>query len=153
MIAPRAPASRTIAGLFVSAFTSATLLPGTSEGVLAGLLAAGLVPVLSAVAVASVGNVLGSCVNWWLGMQAARMAPAQPGHESSRRLDRARAWYNRYGYWSLLASWVPIVGDPLTLVAGAMREPFWRFLAIVTLAKSGRYAALAAGLVASGLHG
>ena len=83
----------------------------------------------------------------------ARMAPAQPGHESSRRLDRARAWYNRYGYWSLLASWVPIVGDPLTLVAGAMREPFWRFLAIVTLAKSGRYAALAAGLVASGLHG
>ena len=138
--------------LFLSAFIAATVLPFYSEAFLYVLLQSApsaLWPVL----IATAGNVLGSCVNWWLGMQAARMAPAQPGHESSRRLDRARAWYNRYGYWSLLASWVPIVGDPLTLVAGAMREPFWRFLAIVTLAKSGRYAALAAGLVASGLHG
>lgn len=137
-----------LAGMFVSAFTSATLLPGTSEGVLAGLLAAGLAPALLIVAVASVGNVLGSCVNWWLGMQAERLAQAQTAGGAPSRLDRARAWYGRYGYWSLVASWLPVIGDPLTLVAGAMREPFWRFLAIVSLAKSARYIAVAAGVSA-----
>ncbi|MFP1631615.1 YqaA family protein [Zhengella sp. ZM62] len=137
-----------LAGMFISAFTSATLLPGTSEGVLAALLAAGLVPVLTVVAVASAGNVLGSCVNWWLGRQAGRLAQVQPAGGAPSRLERAQAWYGRYGYWSLLASWVPVVGDPLTLVAGAMREPFWRFLAIVSLAKSARYIAVAAGVSA-----
>lgn len=147
-------AASLLAGLFLSAFTSATLLPGTSEAVLAGLVAAGSAPLLALVLVASVGNVLGSCVNWWLGKQAVRFgAKATGGDTPSARVARAQAFYHRYGYWSLLASWVPVIGDPLTVIAGLMREPFWRFVAIVAIAKTGRYAVLAAGLAAAGLQG
>ena len=61
-----------------------------------------------------------------------------------RACHRPTTWPNaRYGRWSLLFSWLPLVGDPLTLVAGVMREPWWRFLLLVGLAKSGRYAVLA----------
>lgn len=65
------------------------------------------------------------------------------------QLDRARRWYQRYGKWSLLFSWVPVVGDPLTIVAGAMREPLPVFLGLVTIAKVGRYLALAAVVLAA----
>ncbi|KTC44128.1 hypothetical protein AO269_13215 [Pseudomonas putida] len=63
---------------------------------------------------------------------------------SEAKLAKAQQSYLRYGHWSLLLSWVPIIGDPLTVVAGVMREPFWRFLLIVTLAKGMRYLVLAA---------
>ena len=63
-------------------------------------------------------------------------------HRLSHCLEQARQFYRRYGRWSLLLSWVPVIGDPLTVVAGVMREPWWSFLAIVTLAKAGRYLAL-----------
>ena len=58
---------------------------------------------------------------------------------SQAQMDRGTGWYSRWGHWSLLASWVPVIGDPRTLVAGVLREPFWRFALIVTLAKGGRY--------------
>ncbi|MFS9605283.1 YqaA family protein, partial [Klebsiella pneumoniae] len=63
---------------------------------------------------------------------------------SDKQMDKARGHYARWGHWTLLLSWVPIIGDPLTLVAGVMREPLWRFLLLVTLAKSVRYGVLAA---------
>ncbi|WP_037150447.1 membrane protein, partial [Rhizobium freirei] len=58
--------------------------------------------------------------------------------------DRARAWYRKFGKWSLLGSWLPIVGDPITVVAGVLREPLPTFLLLVTIAKVGRYIVLAA---------
>jgi len=63
---------------------------------------------------------------------------------NARQLDKARRHYERWGHWTLLLSWVPIIGDPLTLIAGVMREPLWRFLLLVTLAKGVRYGVLAA---------
>ena len=63
---------------------------------------------------------------------------------SAQKLDKARQFYLRYGRWSLLLSWVPIIGDPLTMIAGVMREPLWRFVLIVTLAKGARYLLLTA---------
>ncbi|MBZ0161578.1 MAG: DedA family protein [Notoacmeibacter sp.] len=137
-----------IAGLFASAFTSATLLPGSSEAVLLGLAAAGVAPTALLVAVASFGNVLGSCVNWLMGRSGARFIGKRWFPASPRQLDRASRWYARYGRWSLLASWVPVIGDPITVVAGVLREPFWRFVLIVGLAKTGRYLALALGFMA-----
>ncbi|MCU1747853.1 YqaA family protein [Pseudomonas sp. 6D_7.1_Bac1] len=130
-------------GLFFAAFGAATLLPLQSEAVLVGLLLNGQYWLWLLLAVATVGNVLGSLVNWWLGrgierFKARRWFPVSPEH-----LEKARVRYQRYGHWSLLLSWVPIIGDPLTLVAGMMREPMGRFLLIVTLAKSARYGVLA----------
>ncbi|MHA6492360.1 YqaA family protein [Pseudomonas borbori] len=131
-------------GLFFSALGAATLLPLQSETVLVALLLSEAYPIAALLAVASVGNVLGSLLNWLLGRSLERFRDKPWFPVSERRLLQAQGWYGRYGCWSLLLSWLPIVGDPLTLVAGIMREPWWRFLLIVGIAKTARYLALAA---------
>ncbi|MEL6921336.1 MAG: YqaA family protein [Pseudomonadota bacterium] len=130
-------------GLAVSAFTSATLLPGTSEPALAFLVITGEWHAVILVAVASAANVAGSAVNWALGRGANRFRDTRIWPVSAKHQAAAESWYARYGWVSLLASWVPIVGDPLTLVAGVMREPLGRFLIVVGLAKTTRYAVVA----------
>ena len=130
-------------GLFFAAFGAATLLPMQSEAVLVGLLISGHYSLWVLLTIATAGNVLGSGVNWWLGRSVERFKDRRWFPVSPRHLEKARTHYQRWGHWSLLLSWVPIIGDPLTLVAGAMREPFWRFLLIVTVAKGARYAVLA----------
>lgn len=127
--------------LFAMAFGAATILPLQSEAMLVGLLLADYPP-LPVVAVASAGNVLGSIVNWIIGRQIERFGGRRWFPVSRARLDRARGWYRRYGRWSLLLSWVPVIGDPLTVVAGVMKEPLPIFVLLVTIAKMGRYLAL-----------
>ncbi|MGF6488553.1 YqaA family protein [Pseudomonas frederiksbergensis] len=130
-------------GLFLVAFGAATLLPLQSEAVLVGLLLSNQDWLWSLLAVATLGNVLGSLLNWWLGRGIERFRERRWFPVSPRHLEQAQKHYQRYGHWSLLLSWVPIIGDPLTLVAGVMREPLGRFLVIVTLAKGARYGVLA----------
>ncbi|MBF6039031.1 DedA family protein [Pseudomonas sp. P154a] len=130
-------------GLFLAAFGAATLLPLQSEAVLVGLLLSDRYWLWSLLAIATLGNVLGSLVNWWLGRSIERFRDRRWFPVSPRHLEQARQHYQRYGHWSLLLSWVPIIGDPLTLVAGVMREPLGRFLLMVTLAKAARYGVLA----------
>ena len=129
--------------LFLAAFLAATIVPAQSEAVLVGLILADKQPLLLLLLVATAGNVLGSVVNWLLGrfIEHFRDRPWFP--VSPEKLARAEAWYRRFGVWSLLLSWVPIIGDPLTVVAGVLKTPFLTFLALVTLAKAGRYIALA----------
>lgn len=131
-------------GLFLAAFGAASLLPLQSEAALVGLLLAKAYPTWALLAVATAGNVLGSLLNWLLGRYLEHWRHRRWFPVSDRQLARAQRWYRRYGHWSLLLSWLPIIGDPLTLVAGVMRESPWRFLLMVTLAKGGRYLALAA---------
>ncbi|HBZ94502.1 MAG TPA: hypothetical protein DEO91_12650 [Pseudomonas sp.] len=131
-------------GLFLSAFGAATLLPLQSEAVLVALLLAGQQPLWALLLTATLGNVLGSWVNWLLGRSIEHYRERRWFPVSPARLQQAQAWYARYGRWSLLLSWMPVIGDPLTLVAGVMRERLWIFLLIVTLAKASRYAVLAA---------
>lgn len=131
-------------GLFVTAFVAATILPMQSEAALVGLVLTDAYPVWTLVTVASLGNVLGSVANWLLGrgverFKSRRWFPVKPA-----ALERAQNWYRRYGKWSLLLSWAPIIGDPLTVVAGVLREPFPIFLLLVTFAKVGRYVVLTA---------
>lgn len=132
-----------LTGLFLAAFVAATLLPAQSEAVLLALLFAGGHPVWLLLFVATVGNVLGSVVNWVMGRFLMRFSGHRLFPFSSGQIDRARNWYGRRGWISLFGSWLPVVGDPLTLAAGMMREPLWRFLLVVTLAKGGRYLILA----------
>jgi membrane protein YqaA with SNARE-associated domain len=133
-----------IAGLFLAALAAATILPMQSEAVLVGLLVSGAYPVWLLVMVASLGNVLGSVVNWLIGRGIERYRDRRWFPVSPAALDRAQGWYRRYGKWSLLLSWAPVVGDPLTVVAGLAREPFPIFLILVAIAKAGRYLVLAA---------
>ena len=132
------------ASLFAAALIAATILPAQSEALLVGLLLLGAQPAWLLVGVASVGNVLGSAVNWMLGRGVARFSDRRWFPVGPKALERAEGWYRRWGKWSLLLSWVPIVGDPITVAAGVLREPFAIFLLLVALAKTGRYVVLAA---------
>lgn len=126
--------------LFGSAFLSATLLPGSSEAVLLGLLASGTGQPALLVTAASLGNIAGAVVNWGMGRYFLlfKDRPWFPIKDATNA--RAQAWFARYGIWSLLLSWVPIIGDPLTLVAGIMRVSIGQFLIFVAVGKVLRYA-------------
>jgi membrane protein YqaA with SNARE-associated domain len=130
-------------GLFLAALLAATILPMQSEAVLVGLILGGAQPLAMLLAVASLGNVLGSVVNYALGRGVERYADRRWFPASPAALARARGHYERWGHWSLLLSWAPVIGDPLTVMAGLLREPLWRFLVLVTIAKVGRYLVLA----------
>ncbi len=132
-----------LAGLFLAAFLAATLLPAQSEAVLVGLLLKGDVAPWLLVAAASLGNVLGAVVNWLLGRFIERFRHRRWFPVTDAQLGRAQRWYRRFGRWSLLFSWLPIIGDPLTVVAGALREPLWSFVLLVAIGKVARYVALA----------
>lgn len=136
--------------LFAASFVAATILPAQSELVLSGLILAHRAPVWALVAVASLGNVGGSIANYWLGRGLARFEQAKWFPVKRADLDRAEAFYRKWGRWSLLLSFAPIIGDPLTVVAGALREKFWVFVALVTLSKVGRYIALAWAVQSAG---
>nr|WP_281169747.1 YqaA family protein [Thiomicrospira pelophila] len=129
-------------GLFLSALIAASLLPLQSEAVLVSLLLTDHYSWALLWLVATVGNVLGSIINWWLGVYVVHFHDKSWFPVNEARLLKAQVFYHRYGRWSLLLSWMPVVGDPLTLVAGVMRESFWVFLALVSLAKGGRYLVL-----------
>ncbi len=134
-------------GLFAIAFVAATILPMQSEAALSALLASGSFPVAPLIAVASLGNVLGSVVNWLIGRGIERFRDRSWFPASPAKLDRATKWYHRYGRWSLLLSWAPVMGDTLTVVAGVLREPLWSFVAIVTVAKVMRYLVVAGAIL------
>jgi membrane protein YqaA with SNARE-associated domain len=131
-------------GLFWASLLAATVLPFQSEVVLFGMLLTKHYTWWLLVLVAGIGNILGSVVNWLLGRLLARFEHRPWFPIKRESIARAEAWYHAYGRWSLLLSWVPIVGDPLTIVAGVLREPFPIFLALVTIAKLARYFAVAA---------
>lgn len=125
--------------LFASAFGAATLLPLQSEAVLLGLFVEGSQPVFWLIVVASLGNILGSCVNWYLGLKIEQYKNKKWFPISETKMFQAQNIYQKYGFWSLLLSWVPIIGDPITLIAGLLKENFVRFLLVVSIAKIGRY--------------
>ncbi|HEY9021398.1 MAG: YqaA family protein [Paracoccaceae bacterium] len=133
------------ATLFFSAFTSATILPGSSEAVLLGFLVAGVGDPVTLVGVAVVGNLLGSILTYAMGRYAVAFRDKRWFPVSPAQYDRAQAWYDRYGWWSLLMAWVPLVGDPLTVVAGAMRARLALVILLVGLGKFGRYVFVAGG--------
>jgi membrane protein YqaA with SNARE-associated domain len=125
--------------LFIAAFGAATLLPLQSEAVLLAFLAEGSHSALGLLFIASLGNILGSCVNWWFGFKIEHYKDKKWFPVSEQQMLIAQTVYKKYGYWSLLFSWVPIIGDPITLIAGLLKENFARFLLLVSMAKIGRY--------------
>lgn len=125
--------------LFCSALIAATFFPVSSEALLGALLYQKYSPFLLWL-VATTGNSLGSCINWYLGKQCLHLQHKKWFPLNPKQLAKAQARFQQYGLLSLLFAWVPIVGDPLTLLAGVMRVPFWQFLIVVSLGKGLRYA-------------
>jgi membrane protein YqaA with SNARE-associated domain len=124
--------------LFSSAFLAATILPFYSEVLLYALLRDGGDPWIL-VAIATLGNTLGAVVNWVLGLYILKFQNKRWFYFSQKQIEKAQAWFQRYGVWSLLLAWLPLGGDALTLIAGIMRVKFWPFLLLVGIGKGLRY--------------
>ena len=126
--------------LFAISFLSATLLPLGSEALLLYDISQNYSLTLLWI-FATVGNTLGSMVNYWLGLKGEAYLERK-GHVSVKKMEKARTCFGKYGGWSLLLSWVPIIGNPLTFIAGVLRYDFKWFSLIVFVAKGLRYAVI-----------
>jgi len=126
--------------LFAVSFLAATLLPLGSEALLLYDVSQNY-SLLFLWIFATVGNTLGSMLNYWLGLKGEAYLEKR-GHMSTEKMEKARTFFAKYGGWSLLLSWVPIIGDPLTFIAGVLRYNFKWFSLIVFVAKGLRYAAI-----------
>lgn len=135
--------TETLIALFTAAFLSATLLPGSSEVLLVVTLAKQQAPVALAVVVATLGNTLGSVVNWAIGRYLAHFRNAKWFPVKAEKFQRYQHWYQKWGVWSLLLSWMPIIGDPLTVLAGVARTRLVVFVPVVLVAKAARYMVVA----------
>lgn len=131
-------------GLFGTAFVAATLIPISSEVVLSALTKAAGFEIWLLVAVATVGNTLGSVVNWLLGRYCLHWQDRSWFPIKQNSLTRATERFNRYGVWTMLFAWVPVIGDPLTFAAGLLRIDFRIFVTLVAIGKAARYIAVAA---------
>ena len=131
-----------LVGLFLLAFSAATLLPGGSEAGLLAMASLSSYSSLTLLVVASTGNILGSVLNYWLGRLALHYQDRTWFPVSATRLSRAQDWFSRWGQWSVLLAWVPVIGDPITVAAGALRMGFGLFTLLVVISKTSRYMAL-----------
>ena len=125
--------------LFIISFLAATILPFSSELTLAGLVTTSNYDNLLLLIVASLGNILGSVVNWILGFYSRDLSTKKWFPFKDEQIEKSSKWFNKFGRWSLLFAWVPIIGDPLTLVAGLLRVKFIEFIILVTIGKVSRY--------------
>jgi membrane protein YqaA with SNARE-associated domain len=129
-------------GLFVAAFIAATVIPFQSEAIFVALQVTEVASVVTLIVVASVANTLGAFINYAIGARIEhfrdhRWFPLKPD-----KLARAQVWYARWGKWSLLLSWMPVV-ELTTVIAGTLRTPLWQFALLVGVAKTARYIVLA----------
>lgn len=133
--------------LALTAFLAGSILPFPSEAALAAAIFQQPDAMITLIAAASFGNILGAITNWYLGRWLEHYKDRRWFPVSSDSLERAQERFRRYGIWTLLLAWVPIIGDPLTVVAGVMRVHFVLFVCMVGAAKIGRYAIVAFALM------
>ena len=125
--------------LFIISFLAATILPLSSELVLSTMLLTDSFNKYLLLVVASFGNILGSSVNWYLGKKILIFKDKKWFPANERQIAKGEIYFKKYGIWSLLLAWVPIIGDPLTVVAGILRVKFFTFLLLISISKISRY--------------
>ena len=125
--------------LFIISFLAATILPLSSELVLSTILLTDSFDKYLLLVVASFGNILGSSVNWYLGKKILIFKDKKWFPANERQIAKGEIYFKKYGIWSLLLAWVPIIGDPLTIVAGILRVKFFTFLLLISISKISRY--------------
>ena len=125
--------------LFTLSFLAATILPLSSELTLVGLLNTNDYNALALLGSASLGNILGSIFNWLLGFYLLKYMNKKWFPFKQNQINFASNWFQKFGLWSLLFAWVPMIGDPLTLMAGILKVKFFLFLILVSIGKISRY--------------
>ena len=127
--------------LFFICLGAATLLPGGSEAYFLYKLHDEPNLAYTILLVASLGNTLGSLINYLLG-KYLREYTIKKAYFKQKTIEKATKLFEKYGFIALLLSWTPIIGDPLTFVAGSLRYNWIKFLLLVFIAKIARYAFL-----------
>ena len=125
--------------LFLISFLAATVLPLSSEIVLTTMLLTNFFEKNLLLVFASLGNILGSVFNWYLGKKINLYKNKKWFPVSEEQLKKSQYYFNKYGLWSLLLAWVPIIGDPITLLAGVLNVRLSIFLFLVSISKISRY--------------
>ena len=125
--------------LFIISLLAATILPLSSEIVLTTMLLTNLFEKNILLIVASSGNILGSIFNWYLGKKITIFQDRKWFPVSPEQLNKSQKYFQKYGLWSLLLAWVPVIGDPLTLLAGVLKVRFSIFFILVSISKISRY--------------
>ena len=125
--------------LSLISFLAATILPFYSEVVLTTMYLSNSFETYFLLIFASIGNIMGSITNWYLGKKITLFQNRKWFPVSPDQLERSRKYFQKYGLWSLLLAWVPIIGDPLTLLAGLLKVRFSIFFLLVSISKISRY--------------
>ena len=125
--------------LLIISFLAATILPFSSEVVLTTMYLSNSFETFFLLIFASSGNILGSITNWYLGKKIIIFQDRRWFPVSQDQLNRSQKYFQKYGLWSLLLAWVPIIGDPLTLLAGVLKVRFSIFFLLVSISKISRY--------------
>ena len=125
--------------LLIISFLAATILPLSSELVLSTMLLTDSFDKYLLLVVASFGNIFGSSVNWYLGKKILIFKDRKWFPVNEKQIAKSEMYFKKYGIWSLLLAWVPIIGDPLTVIAGILRVNFFTFLLLASLSKTSRY--------------
>ena len=125
--------------LLIISFLAATILPFSSEVVLTTMYLSNSFETYLLLIFASIGNILGSITNWYLGKKITIFQDRKWFPVSPDQLNRSQKYFQKYGLWSLLLAWVPIIGDPLSLLAGVLNVRFGIFFLLVSISKISRY--------------
>ena len=125
--------------LLIISFLAATILPLSSELVLLTMLLTDSFDKYLLLVVASFGNIFGSSVNWYLGKKILIFKDKKWFPVNEKQIAKSEMYFKKYGIWSLLLAWVPIIGDPLTVIAGILKINFFTFLLLVSISKTSRY--------------
>ncbi len=125
--------------LTIISFLAATILPFSSEIILSAMILSKEYQLILLLFFASLGNICGSIINWYLGKKILIFEKRKWFPTTSNQLIRSQKIFNKYGLWSILLAWVPIIGDPITVLAGILKVSFFKFIILVTLSKVSRY--------------
>jgi membrane protein YqaA with SNARE-associated domain len=138
-----------LGGLFLTSLIAGTVLPflpASSEMAMAGLLAVEAGPPVALISTAVVGNILGTVTNYFVGKNIARFCDRRWFPIAPSTLNKAAAWFQRYGFWTILMCWLPTFGDAITVVAGLLRANFRVFLILTAIGKGFGHLMVAGGI-------
>ncbi|RBA25067.1 YqaA family protein [Herminiimonas fonticola] len=121
-----------LSSVFIISLISATLLPMGSEPAVFAVIKANAALFWPVILVATAGNTLGGVINYWLGAGAKKMF-------AEERQTRWFSWLQRFGAKTMLLAWLPGIGDPICLLGGWLKLPFWPCVVYMAIGKFLRY--------------